>query len=220
MMWLNTPAWRALQPGQHLIADEVHDIVVVDCGDLALSSGHLVAADPFVTLTSWNRYYLVPPGAYPVRVTIDETIEREMYVSLILAPTSEIERRLLNPYGPDGEPYPEPEVGSFYGIAVDAGTVCFVDGEAVQRGMPLDESSWSDELFENEKDDSWFHLMDDPAHIRAGLANIPLPRASDEANIVISHSGWGDGFYPVVGGYDADGNLVAVHIDLLLHETE
>jgi Protein of unknown function (DUF4241) len=218
-MWLNTSAWRALQPGQHLIGDEVHNILVVECGDLLLPSGRLVAADPFVTLMRQNPYYLVPAGAYPVRVTLDETIEREMYVSLILASTGESERRFLTPLRPYGEPTSPPEEGSYYGIAVDAGTVCFVDDEAVQQGMPVDELTWFDELFENDREDSWFHLMDDPAQIRAGLANIPLPRADDGANIIICHSGWGDGFYPVVGGYDADGRLVAVHIDLLVHDT-
>jgi Protein of unknown function (DUF4241) len=220
MMSLNSPAWRALQPGQQVIGDEVHTVVVADCGDLLLPSGHLVAADPFVTLTSWNRYYLVPIGAYPVRVTIDETIEREMYVSLILAANGEVEQRLLTPVQPNGEPCSELEVGSFYGIAVDAGTVCFVDNEVVERGMPVDESTWFDDLFENDRDDCWFYRMDDPAHIRTGLANIPLPGAGDGANIIICHSGWGDGFYPIVGGYDREGNLVAVHIDLLVHETE
>jgi len=218
-MWLNTAAWRALQPGQHLIGDEVHNIVIIECGDLLLPSGRLVAADPFVTLIRQNPYHLVPPGSYPVRVTLDDTIEREMYVSLILASTSEAERHFLTPLRPYGEPSPVPEEGSYYGIAVDAGTVCFVDDEAVQQGMPVDELSWFDELFENDGDDSWFRVMDDPAHIRPGLANIHLPRAEDGANIIICHSGWGDGFYPVVGGYDAEGHLVAVHIDLLVHDT-
>jgi uncharacterized protein DUF4241 len=218
MRWHNTPAWRALQPGQHLIGNEMHHLVVVECGDLVLPSGRLVAEDPFVTLTWQNRYYLVPAGVYPVRVTIDETIQREMYVSLILAPADEAEHRLLTPYRPDGEPYPEPDEDTYYGIPVDAGSVCFVDDEAVQRWMPKEGSNWYDELFENDRDDCWFNLMDDAAHIRAGLANIRLPHASDGANIVIAHSGWGDGFYPVVGGYDAQGNLVAVHIDLLIHD--
>jgi len=31
---------------------------------------------------------------------------------------------------------------------------------------------------------------------------------------VLAHSGWGDGGYPVISGYDAAGVLVAVHIDL------
>jgi hypothetical protein len=220
MVWLEPPAWRALQAGDHQIGDEVHSLIVVECGDLVLPSGRLVAADPFVMLMRQNRYYRVPAGVYPVRVTIDETIEREMYVSLVLANTDEAERRLLIPYQPDGNLCPEPESGKFYGVAVDAGTVCFVDDEAVQQGMPVDDSTWHPELFDSGKDDSWFNLMDNPAHIRAGLANIRLPRATDSANIIISHSGWGDGFYPVVGSFDNQGNLVAVHIDLLIFDTE
>jgi hypothetical protein len=215
---LRLPEWRALQPGNHQIGDEVHSIIVVECGDLVLPSGRLVAADPFVVLMRQNPYYRVPAGVYLVRVTIDETNEREMYVSLILARTEDIERRLLTPYQPDGNLCPKPESGKFYGVGVDAGTVCFVDDEAVQQGMPVDDSTWHPELFDSGKDDSWFNLMDDPVHIRAGLANIRLPLATDGANIVICHSGWGDGFYPVVGGYDKHGNLVAVHIDLFIHD--
>lgn len=217
MAWPNAPEWRALRPGQHQIAGEPHILSVVACGNLLLPSGHLVAEDPFVTLARQNPSYRVPAGTYPVRVTIDETIQREMYVSLILAPASETERQLLTPYKPDGQPYPPPEDESYYGIGVDSGTVCFVDGEAVSRGMPEDETSWFTDLFDNDSEGCWFKLMDNPAHIRDGLANIRLPRASDGANIIICHSGWGDGFYPVVAGYDAAGGLVAVHIDLLIH---
>ena len=221
MSWLNMPNWRALQMGQHIIGEEPHDLSVVDCGDLVLLSGRLVAADPFVTLERQNPYYAVPAGTYPVRVTIDETLEREMYVSLILSSSPEVERRFLTPFKPGGEPYPPAEDDeSFYGVSVDAGTVCFVDDEAVQQHMPVDEATWGDDLFENDTAESWFNLMDNPAHIRAGLANILLPGATDGANIIISHSGWGDGFYPVVGGYDAQGSLVAVHIDLLIHPEE
>lgn len=218
MTWLNTPNWRALQPGQHIIDEEPHDLSVVDCGNLVLPSGRLVAADPFVTLMRENPYYAVPPGAYSVQVTIDEALQREMYVSLILVATPEVERRFLVPHKPDGESYlPVTDDEEFYGVSVDAGTVCFVDDEAVQRYMPTDGSTWLETLFDNGSDTSWFKLMDNPNHIRAGLANILLPRATDGANIVICHSGWGDGFYPVVGGYDTQGNLVAVHIDLLIH---
>lgn len=214
MSWPEFGTWRALQPGDFTIDGETHHIVVVDCGDLMLPSGRLVAADPFVTLMWRNCYYRVPPGAYPVRVTIDETIEREMSLSLILAPDAEVTHEPLVPYTPDDEPLPAPEADSSYGVAVDAGTVCFVDDEAVRLGMP-DTSAWGD-LFENDSNASWFAIMDDPKHIRAGLANIPLPLATDGANLILSHSGWGDGFYPVIGGYDVDGRLVAVHIDLLV----
>jgi hypothetical protein len=218
MAWLDDSSWRALRPGPHVIGGDSHELVVVECGELKLPSGRLVAADPFVTLDWQNAYYPVPAGTYPVRVTIDETIGRELYVSLILAPAKEAARRPMVPSMPDGTPYPEVDADSFYGIPVDAGTVCFVDDEAVRRGMPEDMTTWHDALFDNDSANSWFNLMDNPDHIRAGLANMPLPRATDGANLILSHSGWGDGHYPVVGGYDAEGHLVAVHIDLLVHD--
>ena len=209
--------WRALRPGTVVVDGEPHNIEVVDCGELSLPSGRLVAADPFVTLTRENDYYTVPPGRYPVRVTVDETLGREMYVSLLLGAAPEESRASLIPYRPDGQPYPALEPGEEYGIPVDAGTVCLVDGEAVRRGMPEAESDWYETVFENDSADCWFSQMDASAPLPAGLANIRLPLATDGANIIISHSGWGDGFYPVIGGYDAQGRLVAVHIDLRLH---
>ena len=35
-------------------------------------------------------------------------------------------------------------------------------------------------------------------------------------NVVLSHSGWGDGFYPVVTTHAGDGTLLGVHVDLLV----
>lgn len=49
-----------------------------------------------------------------------------------------------------------------------------------------------------------------------GVANIRLPLARDGANIVVFRSGWGDGHYPTIGGYDAGGALVAVHLDFFV----
>lgn len=210
--------WRALRPGIVVAGGEPHEIAVVDCGELALPSGRLVAADPFVTLTRENDYYAVAPGRYPVRVTVDETLAREMYVSLLLSNAPEVTRAPLIPLRHDGTPYPAPEPGEEYGVPVDAGTVCFVDDEAVRRGMPADESTWFETVFDDGSGASWFSRMDSASHHRPGLANIPLPLATDGANIVICHSGWGDGFYPVIGGFDADERLVAVHIDLRLHD--
>lgn len=210
--------WRALRPGTVDVDGEPHVVAVVDCGELFLPSGRLVAADPFAMLSRENDYYAVPPGRYPVRVTVDETLQREMYVSLLLSGESEARRAPLIPYHTDGQPYPPLEPEEEYGIPVDAGTVCFVDDEAVRRGMPAEESDWYETVFENDSDDCWFNQIDADAPLPAGLANIPLPLAADGSNIIISHSGWGDGFYAVIGGYDAQGRLVAVHIDLRLHD--
>lgn len=47
----------------------------------------------------------------------------------------------------------------------------------------------------------------------APFFNTRLPLANDGANIIVISSFGGDGSFPLVGGYDAGGNLVAIHID-------
>lgn len=112
---------------------------------------------------------------------------------------------------PGHEPLPD---GEFYGIPVDAGTVAFADVVGVETGMPS--GNWYDDLFDPPTGDGWFNRMDDPSHYRAGVANIPIPNASNGENVVLSHSGWGDGFYPVVTTFDEAECLLAVHIDLMV----
>ncbi|SMC27850.1 Protein of unknown function [Andreprevotia lacus DSM 23236] len=194
----------------------------VDCGTLWLQSGRLVPCDPFVTLDRHDNIQIaVPPGRYPVTVTVadvsdeqDGSHEREAYLSLQLSNAASVSWSFLAPLA-EGETAPETEPGEFVGVPVDAGTIAFVDADAVARLMPDPAAtSWYEHLFDNGDEDSWFALMDDPEHLRAGSANIVLPDARDGENLILAHSGWGDGVYAVVGTYAADGQLTGVHIDL------
>ncbi|KAF0811605.1 hypothetical protein IGB42_03894 [Andreprevotia sp. IGB-42] len=194
----------------------------VDCGELWLKSGRLVPCDPFVTLAHADNVEIaVPPGRYPVRATIadvsdeqDGSHEREAYLSLVLSDVPAVGWRFLAPLQP-GDTAPEAEEDEFVGIPVDAGTVGFVDADAVARLMPDPASTdWYETLVDSGGDDSWFAQMDDETRLRAGCANIALPGASDGENLILAHSGWGDGIYAVIGTYAADGALTGVHIDL------
>lgn len=188
-----------------------------DLGILHLPSGHLEASDPFVTLGK-GFVVPVPPGSYPVRLTVADVSDqqdgshlREAYLSVVLAEGTPARSELLVPVGK-----PEPPAGEYYGVGVDAGTVGFADASAVGTAMP--DGDWYDELFDSGEPDSWFELMDSAEHLLAGAANIVMPLAQAGENVVLCHSGWGDGFYPVVGSYAADGKLLAIHIDLLVDE--
>jgi hypothetical protein len=195
-----------------------HPQTVHDLGVLHVRSGRVEASDPYVCLGN-GLVTTVPPGSYPVRVTVadvsenrDGSHEREAYLSLVVsdaAPVAEV--RLVSPEG--AEP---PGEGEFYGVGVDAGTVALADPEAIAACMPPQENEWYDDVFDNDSGSSWFALQDDPDHYRSGGANITLPLATDGENVVLSHSGWGDGFYPVVTTHDAAGALLGVHIDLLV----
>lgn len=184
-------------------------LTVTDLGMLRVPSGRLEACDPFVTLGN-GPFFAVEPGDYPVRVTVadvsptqDGAHLREAYLSVILA---------------DGEAASVEDAqtadGRKSGVFVDAGTVGFVDHDAVATAMPPDDLEWDCEVFESEEPGSWFDLLYDPEYYREGSANIVMPLASNGENVVISNSGWGDGVYPVVLTRDADGMPLGLHIDL------
>ena len=223
MSWPNDETWSAEKHEQLTKTESGNRFTwVVDCGPLFLPSGKLVACDPFAFLqASDNPHVLVPPGRYSVSVTLADVSEkldrshiREAYATVRIMPGTEAYRRAL-PLALDGESR-EPFTGDTYtGFAVDAGTACFVDDEAVSNCLPA-HVDWYETFFDNGRDDSWFARMDDPNHIRAGLANIDLPLAQNGENILIIHSGWGDGRYPVVGSFDADDKLLAIHIDFFV----
>ncbi|MDO9383609.1 MAG: DUF4241 domain-containing protein [Hyphomicrobiaceae bacterium] len=223
MSYPNEPYWGALTPGPAKIENYV--LSVYDCGKLRMPTGQLVACDPFAAMQkTGNPAVAIPPGDYTVKVTLADVSDksdgshvREAYATLLIDDTaSEVTRRIITPLHDAGNADPEiGEDGDYHGFPVDAGTACFVDAGALVSSMP-DEATWYEGLFENDRPDSWFNLMDNPSHLREGLANITLPLAKNGENIVIIHSGWGDGFYPVVGGFDASGRLIRVHIDFMV----
>lgn len=184
------------------------NLKVVDLGTVRVPSGELEVCDPFVELGR-GPVLGIPAGEYPVKVTIaDVSMEqdgshlREAYVSVILANGVSASVEQVS----DGE-------GEECFVGVDAGTVAFVDHVAAQTGVPQ-EYEELDELFSGDDPNSWFNLMDSPEHYQAGMANIVLPLTSNGENVALSHSGWGDGYYPVKLTRDADGKPLALHIDL------
>jgi hypothetical protein len=197
-----------------LLGERDVKLSVVDLGVLRVPSGLLGASDPYVELDE-GVVIPIPPGDYPVRVTIADVSEeqdgshpREAYLSVVLSdsPTTTVAAAS----GVDGPP---PE-GQYFGVGVDAGTVAFVDSAAVAASMPADGGTWYDDVFDSESPDAWFTIMDNDAPLPAGLANIVMPLAADGENVVLSHSGWGDGWYPVLETRNSDGELTGIHIDL------
>ena len=191
---------------------------VVPLGELRVPSGLLEASDPFMALGDGPVFEL-EPGSYQTFVTVadispeqDGSHTREAYLSLIVA------EGIVATVEAASSVRGAPARDEYWGVGVDTGTVAFSDHEAVQRCMPLEtpDAPWYQTVFGHEGPDSWFALMDSPEHIRAGVANIVMPLATDGENIVLSHSGWGDGFYPVLVAKDSAGKILAFHIDLLV----
>jgi hypothetical protein len=219
----NNSTWSAEQH-EKVIATEDGDRFtwVIPCGNIALPSGRLVVCDPFVSLQPHdNLYVLVPPGNYPVSVTLadvsknlDRSHIREAYATVRITDGLEAYCQVI-PLIRGKMPDPLFGQDKFVGFIVDSGTACFVDDMVIANAMPSAES-WYEDVFDNASDDSWFNQMDDPGKIRQGIANIRLPYAANGENIVVIHSGWGDGAYQVIGSFDTANHLLAVHIDFLV----
>jgi hypothetical protein len=223
MIWPNAKSWSA---GKHeaVVSTEKGDLFtwVVPCGSLYLPSGKLVACDPFAAMqVEDNPHLIVPTGHFPVSVTLvdvsstqDRSHIREAYASIVFKSGDEAYRRTL-PLAKEGEDRPVLKGVNYIGFPVDSGTACFMDDASIAQGMPAADT-WYEGLFENDNDDCWFNRMDDPNHIRAGIANIPLPLAKNGENLILFHSGWGDGVFPVVGSFDEHDHLLSVHIDFMV----
>lgn len=223
MDWPQSSNWLALQDGASARQwNQSVPISVIDCGELLVPTGRLVVADPFIFLRpSGNKIVSIPPGRYPVKVTLADVSKegdgshiREAYATLLLKESEEVERRIINlPQENDDVGTLGP--GEYIGFGVDTATACFVDEGALAPGMPA-ESTWDEAIFENNSPDCWINRMDDPSHIRKGIANVALPLATDGSNAILIHTGWGDGVFPVIGGYDAAGQLTRIHIDFFV----
>jgi hypothetical protein len=223
MSWPNNPTWSAGRNGV-TVATERGDFYLwtIPCGSLLVPSGKLSVCDPFAFMRPRdNPHIITPTGKFPVTVTLadvsgnlDRSHIREAYASIHFADGQESYRKTLA-LAKEGEDRPMTEGDEYIGFAVDAGTACFVDDSVLETCMP-DKSTWLADLFENERSDCWFARMDDPNHIRDGIADIPLPLGRNGENLILFHSGWGDGVFPVVGSYDSDHRLLAAHVDFFV----
>jgi hypothetical protein len=189
-------------------------LTVHDLGVLRVASGRLGACDPFAWIDE-PIVVPIPPGVYPVRVTVadvspaqDGSHLREAYLSLVI---SDGRPASVEPAPRDSGP---PEAGRLFVVGVDTATVAFVDADSVERCMPPDDASWETEVFDSEEPDCWFAALESDTPLRRGSANLVMPRATSGENVVLCYSGWGDGTYPLVQTRDAGGRLLAVHIDL------
>lgn len=210
---------QAFQDGYHFETTIEHHFEQVtfsvhSLGELVLTSGKLVACDPLSYPNSqlcFNQQ--VPAGRYPVKLSLatfhHRQEQRVAYALLVLGDQPAVRWELALCPGEDRRQL-DPDEEDF-GYGVDSATGCFMDGEAIQRLLPLWDHEFEqfyarlDKALDQTYKDTW------------DWANLCLDQATG-LNIIAFHSGWGEGCYASYWGYDQQGNLVSLITDFKLFE--
>lgn len=207
----DSPSDQALDSDPSSSVLRSHDVAVhrVFLGDLKVPSGKLAASDPFVTVDEPIVFNLTP-GVYPVYATVadvskeqDKSHYREAYVTIVISEKESVHLAPLLPEEPEDDN--DEDDGLFYHIGVDAGAVAFHDYNAIEKYL-------------QECGDDYGKFPDGLSEVEISTNEISYgvfsPYSEQEGNLIFCHSGWGDGFYPVMQTTDIDGKLTGIHIDL------
>jgi hypothetical protein len=150
---------------------------------LHLPSGRVLACDPLVPIDERPFERAVAAGDYPVDVAVAQLPDQQRVAALrvTLAPGAPVRFEPAGDYG------------------VDAGLGCFMDRDTfplldrAMRSLPQDGNYYDDVLAAELRDRDWIEHH---------------PERGRPHNIVVAHSGWGDGIYSSYWGLDADGTAV------------
>jgi len=180
---------------------------IIEAGALTILSNHICASDPFVALGDTPPFTeLVPNGEHRVRLAVGDfpfSGYRVAFARVDFSSEPAVRWQLATTAGQDLATLKPDEL---FGYGVDAGTGAFYDPQAGDAARAL--------LTENP--DAWQRWQSDGeanGEKMIGPYSFLLSVALGKANVVMFHSGWGDGFYASYFGYDAAGNVTALVTD-------
>lgn len=175
-------------------------------GDVQITSGRVVAADPLAQPDRPAFTRTVPRGNYPV--TLYQAFGRIAAASMRFADGTPVRWELATIAGQDTAVLKDDEL---FGYPVDAGVGCYMDADTLalidqreakaQADKPGSDINYYDDVLAPELD----------AH--DGKYALHQPIAGNPGNVAVFWSGWGDGFYPVFWGLAEDGRPLVMLTD-------
>jgi len=186
-------------------------IKTVDMGNVELTSGRIVAADPLAQPDRPALAKTVPVGEYPVRLY--EAFGPVAAASMRLAEGKPDHWKLATIPGQDVGTLKDDEI---FGYPVDAGLGSYMDADT------LDLIDQREQLVQAQKPGSDVNYYDDVVaselDANNGVYALHRPVAGRKGNVAIFWSGWGDGFYPVFWGLDKDEHPLVLLTDFQVIE--
>ncbi len=179
----------------------VHNI-----GELTVSTGLIVACDPFVFFDSVPFAIEIPTGKYPVLLSVERRGADERVAFALLKISGEDTVRWEPAVRLD---QPGLKGYNFHGYPVDSGTGCFMDNAVAKIILKrFEDEVWADDYsYSNqimaEMKKNYVHTWD--------WGNIKLE--DGVGNMITFKSGLGDGVYPSYFGFAANGSITGLVTD-------
>ncbi|OWV88312.1 hypothetical protein ATY78_21725 [Rhizobium sp. R635] len=172
-------------------------INVIHMGNVELTSGRIVAADPLAQPDRPALARTVAPGEYPV--TLYQASGRIAAAGMRFAEGKPDHWELAVLPGQDPMTLKD---GEIFGYPVDAGVGCYMDADTLAL------IGEREAQVQAQKPDADFNYYDDvlasDLDANKGRYALHRPVAGKKGNVAVFWSGWGDGFYPVFWGLDKD----------------
>ncbi len=196
-----------VQHGTRAVAER-YTLHLHPIGELVVTSGHLVACDPLAMPDTSPLADPVPPGRYPVILSVAEWPSGDQRVACALLRLSEHPAVRWEMAAPQGQTLSALTPGETFGYPVDAGTGCFMDADASRALLaPVAPSAAG-----KDASDELLDVLDEHEVYTWSWADLTLDNTTG-ANVIVFSSGWGDGFYSSYWGYDAAGQRVTLVTD-------
>lgn len=178
-------------------------------GKLGMPGGFVVVCDPLLGLHDALPYTRrIAPGQYPVSMLIAANgLSRK---SALLKMSFSDERAVQWELGI--LPGQVPVEDAYYGFTADAGIGCLCDAQT-QKYF----NRYLERFFRENPEGNMYESLFTAAFATGGSlgCNFYLPSHS-RMNVILFHTGYGDGIYPVYWGLAEDGSVCSLVIDFLV----
>ncbi|WP_425800796.1 DUF4241 domain-containing protein [Desulfitobacterium sp. Sab5] len=201
------------------------ELELLELGDLHLLTGRIVACDPLVFLGDWKIFSKsVKPGKYPVTVCVAKTAQSgDRYAIVQVKFSDSIPTRWEMALTTEQNPSELKQDGDYFGYPVDAGLGCFCDEESQTLYKEFDKQFYDSHPEGNIYDDFFADEFkknavnpDDPRDIGDWL-NFYIP-GTENRNVIMFHSGYGDGYYPCYWGVDNSNKICSLIVDFMVFD--
>ncbi|MEK3971949.1 DUF4241 domain-containing protein [Bacillus sp. FSL M7-0558] len=211
-MYNINPTNLLYENGEKSSSSEGDQLFAKQLGHIEITSGHIVACDPFVSEGDQSFTRKVALGKYPILLIVKRLQsgdERVAYAMIKFTNEQATEWELATRAGQELNQLKEDE---FFGYGVNTGMGCFMDAEAARYLQAYEDKRY--------KEDNDFYLYEEFAealeqnykHTWDWL----VARFHDKVDIAMFTTGFGDGMYPSFWGLDQNGEPACLVTDFLI----